>query len=97
MDSGRAALKWLERHSASLILLDLMMPLMSGLDVMAALAKDSHTRDIPVIVVTSKALREDERGQLQQNLAQVMQKHRLSRNSLTEQVHLALNKRTQGQ
>jgi CheY-like chemotaxis protein len=97
VDSGRAALKWLERNSASLILLDLMMPLMSGLDVMTALAKDSRTRDIPVIVVTAKALREDERNQLQQNMAQVMPKHRLSRNSLTEQVNLALNKRAEGQ
>jgi signal transduction histidine kinase/CheY-like chemotaxis protein len=97
VDSGRAALQWLERHSASLILLDLMMPVMSGLDVMAALSQDSQLRDIPVIVVTSKALREDELNQLQQNMAQVLQKHRLSRNSLTEQVRLALNKQMKGQ
>jgi CheY-like chemotaxis protein len=95
VDSGRAALQWLERNAASLILLDLMMPIMSGFDVMAALAQDSHTRDIPVIVVTAKALRDDELNELQHNMAQVMQKHRLSRNALTEQVQLALNKRIQ--
>jgi signal transduction histidine kinase/DNA-binding response OmpR family regulator len=97
VDSGRAALQWLERNTASLILLDLMMPIMSGLDVMAALSQDDQLRNIPVIVVTSKALREDELSQLQQNMAQVMQKQHLSRNSLTEQVQLALNRRAQRQ
>ena len=93
VEGGQAALEWLEGHSASLILLDLMMPVMSGFDVMAALSQDNTYRDIPVIVVTAKQLSEDELQQLRQNIAQVMQKRRLSGNSLVEQVQLALNKR----
>jgi CheY-like chemotaxis protein len=96
VDSGEAALKWLGQHQASLILLDLMMPVMSGFDVMAALNKDDTYRDIPVIAVTAKHMSEDELQQLRQNIAQVIQKHRLSRTSLVEQVQLALNKRLQG-
>ncbi|MCL1843614.1 MAG: response regulator [Defluviitaleaceae bacterium] len=38
-----------------LILLDVMMPGMSGYEVLDELKKDSKTKDIPVILVTGKA------------------------------------------
>jgi two-component system cell cycle response regulator len=42
-----------------LILLDVMMPDMSGLDVCKTLVKDEKTRHIPIILVTAKAGAED--------------------------------------
>jgi putative two-component system response regulator len=66
VSSGAAALKFLEKHTADLILLDYNMPCMNGLDVLNALRENEKTVDIPVIFVTGlddedgevKALRE---------------------------------------
>src|SRR6266550_92146 len=41
------------------IVLDLMLPLMDGYEVLAALRADDRTRDVPVLVLTAKAQRED--------------------------------------
>ena len=41
------------------VVLDLMLPLMDGYDVLAALRADDRTRDVPVLVLTAKAQRED--------------------------------------
>lgn len=41
------------------IVLDLMLPAMDGYGVLAALQDDERTRDIPVLVLTAKAQRED--------------------------------------
>jgi DNA-binding response OmpR family regulator len=41
------------------IVLDLMLPQMDGYDVLAALGEDEQTKDIPVLILTAKAQRED--------------------------------------
>src|SRR5512139_3210869 len=46
----------------SLILLDLKMPGMSGLDFLRKLRADERMKHIPVIVVTSSSLETDEEG-----------------------------------
>jgi DNA-binding response OmpR family regulator len=52
--NGLAALSWLQlaRQPPRLILLDLEMPLMSGSDFLAAMARHSALGRIPVIVVS---------------------------------------------
>ena len=51
---GREALEVLERESdISLVLLDLMMPHLSGLDVLTAMRSDDRWRDIPCIILTA--------------------------------------------
>jgi Amt family ammonium transporter len=59
---GRQALEIVSGagQSPDLILLDVMMPEMSGFDVCRRLKDDPHTRDIPVIFVTAKQEAEDE-------------------------------------
>ena len=47
------------RRGPDLILLDLVMPKVSGFDALAMLKKSRHTRDVPVVVVTALGRRED--------------------------------------
>jgi two-component system alkaline phosphatase synthesis response regulator PhoP len=51
---GREALETLQREpDIGLVLLDLMMPHLSGLDVLAAMRKDDRFREIPCIILTA--------------------------------------------
>jgi PAS domain S-box-containing protein len=50
--SGEAAIAWLTDNTASLVLLDLMMPPPDGYSVLRILRADERTRDVPVVVLT---------------------------------------------
>ena len=51
---GEEALQILERDpSIRLVLLDLMMPFVSGLDVLARMRADERWRDIPCVILTA--------------------------------------------
>jgi len=50
---GEEALRLARQHSPNLILLDIMLPKMSGPDVLKALKKDAATAAIPVMMLTS--------------------------------------------
>jgi two-component system chemotaxis sensor kinase CheA len=51
--NGREALDILHRETPDLVLTDFMMPFIDGAGLIAAMAKDTKTRDIPVVVMTS--------------------------------------------
>lgn len=50
---GEEALKIAQGQIPNLILLDMMLPKLSGLEVLRALKLDAATKDIPVIVLTA--------------------------------------------
>ena len=52
-DSGANALNLINEHQFDLVLLDLMMPEISGLDVLKSLKSDPLNRHIPIIMVTA--------------------------------------------
>jgi two-component system, OmpR family, alkaline phosphatase synthesis response regulator PhoP len=52
--NGAVAVKAILRKPPDLILLDLMLPGMDGLDVCRVLKKESRTAEIPVLMVTAK-------------------------------------------
>jgi two-component system phosphate regulon response regulator PhoB len=56
---GHEALAIVARQRPSCLLLDVMMPGMSGLDVLKALKANPATASIPVIMVTAKTTDED--------------------------------------
>ncbi|MEP5764178.1 MAG: response regulator [Halieaceae bacterium] len=61
--SGKKALELAAAQTPDLILLDMMMPEMDGIDVCRALKADEKTRDIPVIFVTAMTdVENEERG-----------------------------------
>jgi signal transduction histidine kinase len=57
--SGRQALNYLEKNEPDLIVLDLMMPEVSGEDALKAMRKDKRWQNIPVIILTARASDED--------------------------------------
>lgn len=52
--NGREALKIAKKELPSLIILDLIMPVMDGAQTHKALKADASTRDIPVIAYTAQ-------------------------------------------
>jgi DNA-binding response OmpR family regulator len=60
---GEAALRAVGEVGPDLVLLDVMMPRLTGLEVCAALRADPETAAVPVILLTAKAQEADlERG-----------------------------------
>lgn len=58
--SGKAALAELERHAdCSLVILDVMMPEMSGYEVCRKIREDKSNFELPVLMLTAKASTED--------------------------------------
>lgn len=57
---GQSALAEAQARPPDLVLLDRMLPRLSGDDVVARLKRDSRTARIPVIMLTAKAADEDE-------------------------------------
>lgn len=51
--NGLIALEKVKEYKPDIILLDIMMPQMNGLEVLAALKKDEGTKTIPVIMLTN--------------------------------------------
>ncbi len=52
MSSGEDALAWIEGHTVDLVLLDLIMPGLNGVDVLRVLRSREDTRLTPVIIIS---------------------------------------------
>jgi len=57
---GNAVLDLARKHKPDLILMDIQLPEVSGLDVTRWLKKDSELKGIPIIAVTAFAMKGDE-------------------------------------
>ena len=74
-EDGSAALAWLAAHPPpGLILLDLMMPVMDGFEFLQHLRDRPAWAEIPVVVLTAKALTQPERDQLARSTQRVVTK-----------------------
>lgn len=56
---GRRGIDIAQEQVPDAIVLDLMLPIVDGYGVLEVLTEDSRTKEIPVIVLTAKAQRED--------------------------------------
>lgn len=75
-----------------LIILDLIMPDMSGFQVLEKLREDEHLRAIPVMIVTSKVLDHAEREWLKERATAVLSKEALEQSSLQPMVESIMNR-----
>jgi CheY-like chemotaxis protein len=76
---GTAGIELARLQRPAVILCDLHLPGMSGLDVKTTLEADPATRDIPVVIHTSRVLSVPERDELQRRGVVVMSKESLAR------------------
>ncbi len=83
---GAEALSWLHGNRPRLVLLDLLMPGMSGFDVLEHIRGDAALADLPVLVVTAKELTLEEREALQRHLVTMIRKQGLQRSNLLEMI-----------
>ena len=58
-ENGRKGLELARQKIPGVILLDWMLPEMTGLEVLSELKKDVQTKDIPVFMLTAKAMASD--------------------------------------
>jgi two-component system, cell cycle response regulator DivK len=62
---GEVAIEWAEQYRPDLILMDLQLPDLSGLEATRRLKANEETSSIPVIAVTAFAMAGDERRALE--------------------------------
>jgi YesN/AraC family two-component response regulator len=72
--NGRIALELMQRESPSLVLLDLMMPELDGMGVLAAMQESEQLRGIPVIILTAQVLTQKEMAHFNRGVAAILQK-----------------------
>lgn len=84
--NGSEALDKLAGRKPSLILLDLMMPVMDGFEFVAEMHKLNPSPDIPIVVVTAKDLDDEDRKRLNGGVAGLIEKSGLDRESLLAQL-----------
>ena len=58
---GETGLRKVKDSKPDLILLDIMLPKMNGLDVLEKLKEGQSTREIPVVIITNLASEEDKK------------------------------------
>jgi PAS domain S-box-containing protein len=87
---GKIAIEVARRLLPDLILLDLMMPEVSGFDVVNALKSSPETARIPIIVMTAKQITAEERKLLSENVVKIMEKSEFSHGRFIAEVRRAL-------
>jgi PAS domain S-box-containing protein len=85
-ENGRAGLSLFADQKPSLILLDLMMPVMDGFEFLRELRARGDGRAVPVVVVTAKELTPDERNLLRAGVENIVQKGTVSHDSLLAEI-----------
>ncbi len=87
---GREALELIRAHRPDLVILDLMMPDVSGFDVLAQLRASPSTADLPVVVLTAKELTASERSALARDVQGVFGKALTGRGDIVDQARSLL-------
>jgi CheY-like chemotaxis protein len=84
--SGDEGLRFAIDSSPDVIILDLMMPNMSGFEVADALKDDPRTANIPILVLTSKDVSRGDRALLHTKVTSFVQKGKSAREQLVREI-----------
>ncbi|WP_375769687.1 response regulator [Archangium gephyra] len=90
--TGPEGIQLAREQTPDLIFLDFVLPDMTAFDVLDELKADPRTRDIPVILHTSRQLQEEERRRLEKGTSTILAKQTLSREVAITRIRDALHK-----
>jgi signal transduction histidine kinase/DNA-binding response OmpR family regulator len=83
---GQEALDRMAEHVPDVVLVDLLLPRLDGLELIDAVRADEALRDVPVLVLTAKMLTPQETERLRGSVARILQKGAVSRGDLLREV-----------
>lgn len=63
--NGKKAMEYLCKNIPDLVILDIMMPVMNGLEVLRNIRSNKKIKDLPVIILTAKGQKVDETNSLE--------------------------------
>ena len=86
---GYEGLEIAKKVKPALIVLDLMMPGLSGFEVLERLREEEETKYIPVVVLTMKDLTREELDKLNSQVSAIMQKVTFKREDFLSEVKKA--------
>ncbi|HUP60523.1 MAG TPA: response regulator [Thermoanaerobaculia bacterium] len=84
--SGEDGLRVALESTPDVIILDLMMPGMTGFDVAGSLKDDPRTANIPILVLTSKEISSEDRALLHAKVSSFVQKGTSARDQLLREI-----------
>jgi CheY-like chemotaxis protein len=84
--NGRDALARVAERKPELVLLDLMMPVMDGFEFLRQLRESEADGHVPVIVLTAKALTDEESRELEAATIEVLSKHAADERTVAEEI-----------
>ncbi len=89
---GAEGIRLAQTSAPELIILDLMMPDVNGFEVAEALKRNRQTAHIPMLVLTSKLLTQDDRKRLSRHMMQVVDKSEFDPSGFLDEIHRAIGK-----
>jgi DNA-binding response OmpR family regulator len=84
--TGLQAIEHASRRKPDLIFLDLILPDMSGFEVVEFLKMEAGTKDIPIIIVTAKDLTEQEKQSLNGKIEAIAKKGQYGKDDFLDEV-----------
>ncbi|MEA2629578.1 MAG: hypothetical protein QOJ10_2038 [Chloroflexota bacterium] len=93
-NGGQEAIDVARARKPDLVMLDLLMPEVSGFDVVEALGKNKATGGIPIMVLTAKDLTGGDMAQLNGRVTRILRRGSTGAVDLLNQLQTVLNKRT---
>ncbi len=89
---GEEGLKMALENNPDIILLDIMMPKLSGLDLLSKLREDPKGKDVPVIILTNLTQQKEAQRALDLGAKEFMVKANLTPGQVVEKIKKYLNK-----
>jgi CheY-like chemotaxis protein len=90
---GAEAIETARAELPELIILDLLMPEVSGFDVVAALSERPDTSNIPILIVTSKTIDAEDRKRLTGSVRAILEKGQFNEDLFSAEVRRAMSGR----